>query len=169
MNFFARLFISVLISQNIFAASGAVDILLKSAVTVKVFSPLKDINLEKAPFGYMINRVVISALDLSVTPAAAKGNLHSSKFLNSDKYPQIVVSNVKCVIKNKTNLNEEGNCTGNLGIKGQTRPITTARFSVLNKELRITFTFSISSYGIADKVFLFKIDDSAQAVVRIGL
>jgi YceI-like domain len=161
-----KILLGVFFTQSAFAANGTVDILLNSAVDVKVFSKLKDIQVVSTDLGYNIDKAVVLTANLSVTPGAAKKNLHSKKFLNSAQYPEIIVSGVKCQREvNKVN----GQCNGFLMIKGINKPIQAAQFVVENKQLKITFPFSISSYGIAHRVLLFNIKDTAKVTVRIGL
>jgi hypothetical protein len=159
--------ITILIGLQSFANDGEVFIKLKSSSDVLVYSNLKNINLESQPDGFYIQNAAIDTNELETKPGVAKGRMKSKKILDVKNYPKIYVTNLQCV--SAMNDSASGACSGNLEIKGRNLPLANATYRIANDHVSIKFNFKLSDYNIAQKVFLFKINNSADVEVKIKL
>ena len=104
------------------AGSGQIKIKLKSITDVEATYNSAKINLVKSNTGFLLAQQIVKVSDLNVEPAATKNMMRSEKMLNAEKYPEIILSNVVCFGVTA----EKGNCTGDLKVKGVSKPIRQA-------------------------------------------
>lgn len=140
-----------------YAGNGQIKIKLKSITDVEATYNSANINLVKSNTGFLLPQQIVKVEDLNVAPAATKNMMRSEKMLNAEKYPEIIVSKVVC----SYTAADKGNCTGDLKVKGVSKPIKQGFFKVEKNIFYLKFNFLLSDYNIARKALLFKIDDLA--------
>ena len=155
----------ILNSIFVYAGSGQIKIKLKSITDVEANYNSANINLIKSNTGVLLPQQIVKVDELNVEPAATKKMMRSEKMLNAEKYPEIILSKVVCSYA----TSDQGNCTGDLKVKGVSKPIRQAVFKVEKNIFYLKFKFLLSDYNIARKALLFKIDDLALVEAAIQL
>jgi hypothetical protein len=155
------------LSLPAFANEGLVNIKLESAINVSVHAKAKNITINKTAIGYNIDRALVLTNELTTSPSMVKSSLKSERLLDTAKYKEIIVSNLICVENNK--IESSGACTADLEIKGIKHKIENMTYLKLNSNLQLKFNFKLSDYNIAQKVFLFRVQNQAAVDVTINL
>jgi hypothetical protein len=167
--FYASLFsLFLVVFSNAEANTRSADIIIgiSSTVDVTVSGQINNLELITEDRGFFIASAQVKVDDLSIKPGAAKAHLKKEKMLNSSTYPYVQAKNISC--KSDSGKALEGDCTGSLVIKGIEKNISGIRYKVLTDDsIEIRFNFYLSDFNIAQKVFIFGIENEANTLIKV--